>query len=577
MKTNGILYYTKFIFPYLKPYWKIIVLSLICTLLYAMSNVYIMPLVNDITREVSNKNIGYFTNHVMNASLLFFLRLSSKYIQVFIMERASYQIMMDIRLKLYRIIHFFPTEDYSRKKHGDITSRILDDCIKIKDAVFLNFESLLPNVITFICIVGYLFYLSLPLALMSLIGAPIFIFTLSFFSKKLRKVSRQLQQNTADLTQMIQESLINMKILKIYTAEEKSIAKFQHLQKRYMNGHVKQVKMKIFREQIDAYSQFFIFLVIIWFGGYLSLNNRMSGSQLLSFFAGIVLLVDPIIILTKIYAQTFQVTASIERVSELMGRGEQMNDFPPTVTLDFETITFDGVFFKYPASSFLVLNGVSFSVKHGDLLGIVGASGSGKSTIASLIARYYLPTQGTITIDGHSIDRISAADLRANIAYVPQESLLFKETILDNCRIGNPNASIDDVIDALKLASAWEFVEQLPDKLLTKIGSQGLTLSGGQRQRLSIARAILSKPKLLILDEATSALDSDSESKIQSAIQSLQGQFTIIVIAHRLSTIKNATAIIVIDSGYIKESGSHHVLMNANGLYSKMIDRQAFS
>lgn len=577
MKNSGGLHYVKLIVPFIKPYWPTLIVSLICTLLFALSNVYIMPLVNDISREVSNKNFTYFTNHVINASILFFIRLSSKYLQTYIMEKASYQIMMDIRLKLYRIVHFLPSEAYNTQKHGDITSRILDDCNKIRTAIFLNFESLLPNAITLLAVVGYLFYLSWPLALLSLVGAPIFIFTLSFFSKRLRKVSKQLQQNTADLTQMIQESLMNMKILQIYTAENKNIDRFHHIQKRYMNGYIKEIKFKITREQVDAYSQFIIFLIIIWFGGYLALNDFITTARLLSFFTGIVLLVEPTIILTKIYATTFQVTASIERINDFLIQDHDETCVEYDSPLAFSSIEFKHVSFRYPNTQQQVLHDISFTANHGDFLGIVGPSGAGKSTIVSLISKFYLPINGHILVDGNDIENISDATLRRHIAYVPQESLLFKSSILDNCRVAREDASIEEVIEALKMANAWEFVEKLPDQLLTKIGTQGLTLSGGQRQRLSIARAIISQPKLLILDEATSALDSHSEEKIQLAIQSLKGKFTMIIIAHRLSTIKDASSIIVIDSGKICEFGTHDQLLQNQGTYYALLQKQSMA
>ena len=285
-------------------------------------------------------------------------------------------------------------------------------------------------------------------------------------------MSKQLQQNTADLTQMIQESLLNMKILQIYTAENNNIDRFHHIQKRYMNGYIKEIKFKITREQVDAYSQFIIFLIIIWFGGYLALNDYISTSRLLSFFTGIVLLVEPTIILTKIYATTFQVTASIERINQILQRSpsSQISSSEKFNSLDFSSIKFKNVFFNYPESDEVILKSISFETKHGDFLGIVGPSGAGKSTIVSLLSKFYLPTEGQIFVDGTSIEEIPAYNLRSGIAYVPQESLLFKSSILDNCRIGRKDASIEDVVEALKLANAWEFVEKLPDKLLTKLG-----------------------------------------------------------------------------------------------------------
>ena len=270
-----------------------------------------------------------------------------------------------------------------------------------------------------------------------------------------------------------------------------------------------------------------------------------------------------------------EVTASIERINFLLNYELETHTLPNKNDLEFKTISFNNVNFSYPSTSKQVLSNINFDLHHGDFIGIVGPSGAGKSTIVSLIAKYYDVSSGEIMIDGMSIAELNDQDLRQKIAYVPQESLLFRSTILDNCRIGCPSASVQDVINALKLANAWEFIEELPDKLLTKIGTQGLTLSGGQRQRLSIARAIISQPKLLILDEATSALDSESELKIQDAINSLKGKFTMIIIAHRMSTIKDASKIFVIENGEIKETGSHEDLINANGVYQRLVETQS--
>jgi ABC-type multidrug transport system fused ATPase/permease subunit len=575
MQAQNILYASVYsLFPFLRPYWKGFILSLLCTIIFALSNVYIMPLVNDIVREVSNNNLNYFTNHIFNASLLFFFRLSSKYLQLFIMEKISYKIMLDIQLKLYHLIHYLPTNYYATKKHGDIISRMLDDCNKIKHAIFLNFESLLPNTITLIGVTGYLFYLCWPLALLSIVGVPIFILTLKYFSKRLRKVSQQLQQNTADLTHMIQESLLNMKIIQIYNFEEKNISLFRKIQHRYITGYIKEIKFRITREQIDAYSQFVIFLFIIWCGGYLSHIGYISSSQLISFFTGIIVLVEPITILTKVYAQTYQTTASIDRVNDYLEQPSLQPQSSNTDPLHFKTINFRNVYFTYPKSDRPALTDISFHINQGDFIGIVGPSGAGKSSLVNLVSKFYSPQSGQICIDNMDIASMSAQHVRQHIAYVPQESLLFQRSILENCRIGRPSTTSDEVVEALKLANAWEFVKELPDSILTRIGTQGLTLSGGQRQRLSIARAIITNPKLLILDEATSALDSHSEEKIQTAIASLKGKFSILVIAHRLSTIKDASSIIVLDNGHIVEQGTHATLVKNEGMYATLLQKQ---
>ena len=533
-----------------------------------------MPLIQDIYREISHQNISYFTNHIINASLLFAIRLSSKHLQLFIMEKASYKIMLDIRLAMYTIMHYLPTHQYTEQKHGDITSRILNDTDKLRTVICLNFDSFIPNVLTFIGTIGYLFYLSWQLTVVGLIGIPVFIITLNYFSKRLRKVSKQLQKNTAYLTQMIQESLLNMPIIKIYTSENSNISRFNQIQHRYLTGYLKEIKIKIKREQIEAYSQYILFLMIIWLGGYLSFKGYLPKHQLIAYFSGVILLVDPVVILSKVYAATFQVTASIDRIRDIL-RQPMPLDIPTNTQFSVDSICLNDVSFRYPKTKTSVLSNVTFSLNKGDCIGLVGPSGAGKSTLIYLLCKFFEPTGGEITIDGIPSQAISTEQLRRSIAYVPQESLLFRGTILDNCRMGNPDASIDDVVHALTLANAWEFVRDLPHQLMTKIGTQGLRLSGGQRQRLSIARAIVRKPRLLILDEATSALDANSEEKVQEAIHALTGTFTMLVISHRLSTLKNATRIVVLSQGTVHNIGTHNTLIDTCPLYRDFVHKQS--
>ena len=552
-----------------------IVLSLVFTIIFSVSNVFIMPLVKDLVREVTNKNIGYFNNHILNACILFIIRISSKYTQEYIMEMVSSKVMMDIRVYAFKMLHFFPTDEYNSQKHGDLVSRIMSDAEKIKLTLYQNFESLIPNALTIVGVCGYLFYINAELTVLSLFGAPIFIFSLSYFTKRLRRVTNQIQQKTADITQMVQETLANIKIIQIYNHTNTNINRFKRLHERYIKGFLKETRFRMTREQIDSYVQFFLFIFILWYGGLQVLNSHISSSDLLVFFTGVVLLIDPIYRLSKVYSLTYQVTASIERLQFIFNmatptqpvQGKKKNQ-------PFTCISFSDVSFQYPNTTNPALKNISFTINTGDMIGIVGQSGSGKSTLVNLLTKFYTPTSGCITVDNQNLIDIPASDIRDHIAYVPQESLLFRANILENCRIGNPHASVDEVVDALKTANAWEFVQQLPDQLLTKIGTQGLKLSGGQRQRLSIARAIVSHPSLLILDEATSSLDSQSESIIQESINKLKGRFTIIIIAHRLSTIQNSDTIYVLKDGQIQETGTHSTLVENNGEYAALLHHQ---
>ena len=573
-KQFSFFYYISSIAPFIKPYIKWIFIAFIFTVIFAVSNVLIMPLVNDIVREVTNRNMTYFNNHILNACLLFFIRISSKYIPEYTMDMVASKVMMDIRIEAFKMLHYFPSDEYNSQKHGDLISRIMHDSEKINYSLYQNFQGLLPNALTIIGVCGYLFYINFELTALSLFGAPIFIASLSYFTKRLRRVTNQIQQKTADITQMVQETLANIKIIQIYNYSDTTINKFKRLHQRYINGHLKEKRFQITREQIDAYVQFFLFIFILWYGGYHVLNNRISPSDLLVFFTGIALLIDPIYRLSKVYSLTYQVTASIERILFIL-KMPIPDACPNPISLSsFNTISFSKVTFNYPKSSKPALKNISFTINAGDLVGIVGQSGSGKSTMVNLLTKFYVPSSGNIQFDHHDLNDISVHSIRNHIAYVPQESLLFRANILENCRIGKPTASVDEVIEALKIANAWDFVQELPDQLLTKIGTQGLKLSGGQRQRLSIARAIVSEPSLLILDEATSALDSHSETIIQESINQLRGRFTIIVIAHRLSTIQNSDTIFVLKDGLLSEEGTHASLTKENGEYAHLLQHQ---
>ncbi|MEK9727637.1 MAG: ABC transporter transmembrane domain-containing protein, partial [Candidatus Margulisiibacteriota bacterium] len=400
IQDQSFFYYLKAIFPFIRPYVKWIIVSLIFTIIFAISNVYIMPLVNDIVREVTNKNLTYFNNHILNACILFFIRLSSQYTQEYIMEKVSSKVMMDIRIKAFKMIHYFPSDEYNTQKHGDLISRIMNDTEKIKITLYRNFESLIPNALTILGVCGYLFYINWELTALSLFGAPIFVLTLSYFTKRLRRVTKQIQQKTADITQMVQETLANIKIIQIYNNTEKNIEKFERLHIRYIHGYLKEIRFRITREQIDAYIQFSLFMFILWYGGTQVLNGQITSSGLLVFFTGIVLLIDPISRLSKVYSLTFQVTASIERILFIIQMPIQNDSGLEKMEINhFDSISFSNVTFRYPSTHEDVLQNVSFNIKSGDMIGIVGQSGSGKSTLVNLLTKFYTPNAGTNCFD----------------------------------------------------------------------------------------------------------------------------------------------------------------------------------
>jgi ATP-binding cassette, subfamily B, bacterial MsbA len=561
---------------YLKPHIPLLTLSILLTVLYAVSNVYIMPLIRDISAQVTNKNLMYFSNQVINALLLYTIRLFSKHAQTYVMERISYRILINIRMDLFRKLQRLSLEFYGKMKMGDIIARVFSDSEKVRTAIMLNFESVLPNVLTIIGVSGYLFYLNWKLALTTVVGIPLFVWIISFFSQRMKRVSSQIQRKTADLTHILQETVSNIKIIQAFTMEERETAKFAKHNKRNFEAFMRETKIRTTQEPLISFLQFFVFMFVVWYGGYEVVMGNMTGAVLMSFFTGILLLVDPVIVLSKVYTKTYSAMASAERLFELLDEEVQVEDPKQPIILKAVKgeIRFENVNYAYNESNQDALNEIDVTAKPGEVLALVGLSGAGKSTFVNLILRFYDPQKGKVLLDGIDIRTIQLKELRKQMAIVPQEDILFRGTILENMRFGRPDANEKDVEAALKKANAWEFVSRFQDGVLTKLGDQGRNLSGGQKQRLSIARAILRDPKILILDEATSALDTESEKMVQDALNKLMKGRTTFIIAHRLSTIKHADRIICMGHGKILESGSHDELLKNNGQYAKLYDMQ---
>ena len=337
---------------------------------------------------------------------------------------------------------------------------------------------------------------------------------------------------------------------------------------------MKSIKVRNIGEGSIAYLQFVVILLVIWFGGYEMANGNLTGSELAAFFAGIMLLMDPVISLSKIYNQTQEVLISMKRVIEIIQTEHGNTQSSKQLTTPISgAIEIHKLSFRYNQDQ-AVLDDLNISVPAGQTVAIVGPSGAGKSTLVNLILQFYQPSTGDIMIDGISLNDYHTDYFRSQLAYVSQDSVLFKGTILENVRFGNLDASIDAVKQACEEANAWEFINAFPKGLYTKVGDRGTRLSGGQKQRIAIARAILRDPKILILDEATSALDSKSEELVQQALEKIKQNRTTIIIAHRLSTIQSADQIVVLENGNLIQTGTHQELIQSAGLYAKLYQIQ---
>jgi len=557
------------ILRFTRPYYWWFVLSGILTVFFSTANVYFLPLTKDIMRSLGDRNFAYFNNQVLNALGLYLVRLIAQYAQLYIISGISFRIVADMRLAIYQKLQSMSQTFYAERKMGDILSRLFSDPDKVKESLMASFGEVFPQTLTFIAVIVYLFVLNWKLTLFTLIAVPLFIGIISLAANRLRRVSRQIQRKTADITHISQESLLNIKAVQAATMENYEVEKFRKELHRSYRTTMKSVLVKTQLEPVISFLQFFIIALVVWYGGYEIAQGNMEGANLASFFTGILLLIDPVMALSRFYTNMQQALASAERMFEIIDSPSfiqiQGSLEPQELHGDVE---FKNVSFSYGESN--VLKNISFKVEPSQVIALVGHSGAGKTTLVNLLPRFYDPVEGVIYLDGKPLNEYSVQYLRSNIGMVMQEDVLFRGSVFDNVRYGRLDASQEQVVEALKLANAWEFVEQMPGNIWAKIGDRGRKLSGGQKQRISIARAILRNPKILILDEATSALDSNSERLVQEALKTLMKNRTTFVIAHRLSTVTHANHIVVLEKGNIVEIGPHNELLQKKGAYASL-------
>jgi len=562
------------ILSYLKPYKKQLAISIVLTILFTASNIYFLPLSRDLINEISNKNLDHFANHILNAVLLWSFRMFCQFAQYYVTTWLSNRVIIDIQLNVYRTLQKLPQQYYTDSRLGDILSRMFSDSVKLKDAIVLTFWEFIPQTLTFIGVLTYLFILNWKLTLFSLIAVPLFVAIIGYFAGLLRKVTIQIQESLADLTHITQERISNIKLVQAYTMEEHEYKKFRKENMRNFSAVMKSVKFKSTLEPLVAIMHFIVVALVIYFGAYEMTKGHLTNASLASFFTGIFLLIDPVQALSKIYLMLQQAWVSVVRIFELLDTPVIIQTSALAIKKPIQgKVFFDNVSLSYIQGN-NVLNHISLEVEQDQIVALVGLSGAGKTSLLNLIPRFYDPTQGNVLIDGIDIKNFDIYSLRSQISFVLQEDILFAGTIFDNVRYGTPNATQEEVLTAVKQANAWEFIENLPKGLWSKVGDRGHKLSGGQKQRISIARAILRNPRILLLDEATSALDSQSEKWVQAALEKLMKNRTTFVIAHRLSTVIHAHKIVVLDAGCIVETGSHQELLSKNGHYAKLYQLQ---
>ncbi len=521
--------------------------------------------------------------------ILFFLKNVFRYLALYYISVLRTGVVRDLRRKLHKKTLNLPLSYYSEQRKGDVMSRMTSDVQEVEWSILNSLELMFREPMAVTLYVAMLVVMSPQLTLFAMILLPVSGLIIGQLGKSLKRSSTKVQDMMGAILSSIEETLGGLRIIKAFNAEEQVAEKFDTIN----NDHTKlTLKMARKRDSASPISEFLgttVMVVLAYYGGSLVLENLELTNQGLEggssfggseFFAYIILfarLLTPVKAFSTAYAIVLKGAASADRIEEVLSAKNEIVDpeTPQKIAAFSDAITYKNVEFAYEEQQ--VLSGIDLTIKKGKTIALVGESGGGKSTMADLLPRFYDIVNGEILIDGINIKDITLKNLRGLMGIVTQESILFNDSILNNIALGTENATKEQIIEAAKIANAHDFISEMENGYETNIGDRGGKLSGGQRQRLSIARAVLKNPAILILDEATSALDTESEKLVQDALFKLMANRTSIVIAHRLSTIQHADEILVLQKGKIVERGTHSELLKTAGVYKKLSDLQTFS
>lgn len=578
------------IFTYLKPYrveygigWIFLVLSTLIGFVFPILLGQLLGLGSGTKTTMAEAVQAIDLSNISTVTLVLFLMFGAQalfsYFRVVLFTNVTEKALRDIRFDVFQQLLRLPMDFYNRNTVGELTSRLSADITQLQETLRTTVAEFFRQVVMVVGGVLYLAFVSWKLALIMLSTVPVIVIVAVVFGRFIKKLSREAQDKTASANAIAEESMTGIGNIKAFTNENYLIGKFKAAVEEIRRLNVRSGLWRGIFISFMVFCMFGAIVFIVWQGLMMTQgpNPELAQGDLFSFLMVTLLMAVSIGSLPDFYSGIQKSVGATEKLMDLMTEVSEPELFTGTAKPALSgTIAFRNVTFRYPQRPDVpVIRDLSFEIGSNQTLALVGASGGGKSTIASLVLNYYQPESGTILFDGHDAATIDLEHLRNHIAVVPQDVLLFAGTIRENIAFGKPSASEEAILEAARQANALDFINSFPDGFDTQVGDRGIQLSGGQKQRIAIARAILKNPTILVLDEATSALDSESEKVVQDALEKLMKGRTSIVIAHRLSTIRNADKILVIQQGELIEQGTHpELIANRDGAYAGLVELQ---
>ncbi|MBW7888841.1 MAG: ATP-binding cassette domain-containing protein [Bacteroidetes bacterium] len=609
------------ILAFVRPYWKTLALSVFCTMFFSLfsgSSIYLTiplletlfdqsqtPLVQvetppknqlvpneivSVKQQVESVVRNFLFSGSKNEALfkicglilfVFLLKNIFDYSQSYLMARVEQSLMRDLRNSLYSHLHNLSLSYFTNERTGNLISRVTNDVNVVNGGVSASFVTLVKEPLLIIVFLFIAFTLSWKLTLLAFVVFPFVLLIIAGIGVRLHKQSGLMQAKMADITSVLQETISNVKVVKAFAMEEFENKKFQKETDSYFRTILKATRIRNLASPSTELLSVLAGAVIIWFGGQqVLISEEMKPAEFLGFLFAVFQIMPPVKELASVNNRLQEFSAAGKRIFEILDTKPSVQNLPNAqpITEIRDAIEYRNVNFSYEnekGERRSVLSNISTKIRKGELIALVGPSGSGKTTFVDLLPRFYDPIDGGIFIDGKDIKHLDVRSLREKIGIVTQETILFNDTVRNNIAYGLSDCPDEKIREAAAAANALQFIEVMPQGFQSIIGDRGVKLSGGQRQRLSIARALLKNPPIMIFDEATSALDSESEILVQEAMERLMQNRTSLVIAHRLSTIRNADRIIVLEHGKIVQEGRHvELLKQTNGIYKKLHDMQ---